>query len=285
MLERFRQPYPLSDNPSRIWVTALATALFVSFFLFLFRPFGLQSLPPTEAPLLIGGYGMITFICVILNLFMAPLLLPQVFREERWTTGHEFIFLMWIVMTIGVGNAVYTAVAFGRSLTLLTILYFQLITLMVAVFPVSFILLLKQNRLLRKNQEHAKELSDRIRRYQKSDDEDIITLTGQNAGDLLSLPGKDILYINAADNYIDVGYLKEGAETRKLIRSSLKTARDQVRTHSSLYRCHRSWIVNLDKVIRVTGNAQGYRLILEGTSVNVPVSRALNSELDARLAK
>jgi hypothetical protein len=285
MLERFRQPYPLNEKPSGTWVTALATGAFISFFLLLFRPFGLQSLPPADAPLLIGGYGMITFLCVIINGFLLPLLLPQVFREEHWTTGNEFVLMIWIVMTIGVGNAVYSAIIFERPLTLLFLIYFQVITVIVAVFPVTFILLLKQNRLLRTNQQQALELSERIRRFKKSDDADFLKLTGENVGDVLNVPGKDLLYINAADNYIEVSYLKDGVETKQLLRSSLKTAREQIRTHTSFYRCHRSWIVNLDKVTRVTGNAQGYRLVLDGTETTVPVSRSLNTELSGRLAK
>jgi hypothetical protein len=41
----------------------------------------------------------------------------------------------------------------------------------------------------------------------------------------------------------------------------------------------------LDQVKRVTGNSQGYRLILNFTDVEIPVSRNLNEEITNRLSK
>jgi DNA-binding LytR/AlgR family response regulator len=38
-------------------------------------------------------------------------------------------------------------------------------------------------------------------------------------------------------------------------------------------RCHRTYIVNTDKIYSVTGNAQGYRLSLHDTQEEIPVSR------------
>jgi DNA-binding LytR/AlgR family response regulator len=38
-------------------------------------------------------------------------------------------------------------------------------------------------------------------------------------------------------------------------------------------KCHRSCIVNLDKVVKVSGNAQGFKLHLKETDFVVPVAR------------
>ena len=49
------------------------------------------------------------------------------------------------------------------------------------------------------------------------------------------------------------------------------------------FRCHRTYLVNLDRVGHVSGNAQGYKLHLEGIDNLVPVSRSLNEEINLRL--
>ena len=49
------------------------------------------------------------------------------------------------------------------------------------------------------------------------------------------------------------------------------------------FRCHRAYIINLDKVEQVEGNAQGYKLKVRGTEERVPVSRSLNKEFSDRL--
>jgi hypothetical protein len=287
MLRYFRQPYPVSDKSSLKWLTAFGIGLFVAVLLYLFRPFGLSTIHPANALVVISGYGLATFLCLFLNFFLVQDLFPGIFDEEKWTVSHQFFYTLWIVLTIGVGNALYTIMIFQQPFTLFTFLYFQAITVAVTVLPVSFILLLNQNRLLRRNQKMALKLSGRIRRYKKMEavDRKLVTLSGANTGDTLTVPSKDILFLNAADNYVEVSYLQENQISRKLLRTTLKAIRLQLKDHTSFYRCHRSWIVNLDQVVSVNGNAQGYRLKLDAGDILIPVSRSLNAELDSRLAK
>lgn len=57
-----------------------------------------------------------------------------------------------------------------------------------------------------------------------------------------------------------------------MLRSSLSRLENQLEGQN-IVRCHRSFIVNLDKVEKVTGNAQGYKLHLETPELVVPVAR------------
>ncbi len=50
-----------------------------------------------------------------------------------------------------------------------------------------------------------------------------------------------------------------------------------------LIRCHRSYIMNPDKVIQVSGNAQGLKLELSNKTYQVPVSRKYIPEIKAVL--
>jgi DNA-binding LytR/AlgR family response regulator len=47
----------------------------------------------------------------------------------------------------------------------------------------------------------------------------------------------------------------------------------------NIYRCHKSYLVNLAKVNHVSGNAQGYKLHLKDVEDQIPVSRKLNEEI------
>ncbi len=40
-------------------------------------------------------------------------------------------------------------------------------------------------------------------------------------------------------------------------------------------RCHKSYIVNLNKVNRISGNAKGYKLQIDELDFLIPVSRSL----------
>jgi DNA-binding LytR/AlgR family response regulator len=53
--------------------------------------------------------------------------------------------------------------------------------------------------------------------------------------------------------------------------------------HASFFRCHRSYIVNMDKVTKVKGNSQGYRLCFNELHDTVPVARKMNEELKRKI--
>ena len=74
-----------------------------------------------------------------------------------------------------------------------------------------------------------------------------------------------------------------GKPTRQLLRITLKEAEEAATACPSIIRCHRAFLVNLDKVVKVDGNQQGYRLHLEGCKNAIPVSRTYAKKLKERL--
>jgi DNA-binding LytR/AlgR family response regulator len=91
-----------------------------------------------------------------------------------------------------------------------------------------------------------------------------------------------LLFIESSDNYCTVVYLENGQLVKPLLRSSLSRLESQI-DMPHIVRCHRSYVVNLDRVERVTGNAQGYKLHLMGGQLQVPVARRYNDTLVAEL--
>jgi DNA-binding LytR/AlgR family response regulator len=48
---------------------------------------------------------------------------------------------------------------------------------------------------------------------------------------------------------------------------------------SEIFRCHKSYIINKNKISSITGNAAGYKLILLGYNTPIPVSRKWNKDI------
>jgi DNA-binding LytR/AlgR family response regulator len=111
-----------------------------------------------------------------------------------------------------------------------------------------------------------------------------VVLQGEGLKERLELPPGDILYIRSSDNYVQVFFRAEGAIRSPLLRSSVKNIEQQLPASSSFFRCHRLFLVNLDLVERVSGNAQGLRLHLRGVEDPVPVSRSLTHTVKERLS-
>lgn len=83
-----------------------------------------------------------------------------------------------------------------------------------------------------------------------------------------------IYFIAAAGNYIEIFYESEKGLSKQLIRNKISHVESQLKKHSSLIRCHRTFIVNVDKVTGMDGNMQGFRLALKGIEHMVPVARS-----------
>ncbi len=94
-------------------------------------------------------------------------------------------------------------------------------------------------------------------------------------GDLkLSVMLDNLLYIESADNYANICYLNKSDVSHFLLRNSLKRIEEQYAADTPLTRCHRSYIVNMDKVkiLKKIKGAIVLELDVERTP-DIPVSK------------
>ncbi len=281
------QPYPIDDSVTKKWFTIFFMGVFIYLFLYIFRPFGLMTLPFDSANKILAGYGLICSAVLVIDLILIPDMFPGVFTESKWNVGKHVLFTLWNIFTIGLANAFYTSRVWKMELTWAKIFQFQVITLVVAILPVTILVMIRQIAMLRKNLNDAQSLTESMNHKKRlnSSNPQFITLKAENAKDDFRIYAHDLLFITSADNYIEVHFMENNVAKKKLIRATLRGARENLRHLTAFYRCHRAWIVNLDRVESITGNSQGYRLVVEHTDVRIPVSRNLNKELSQRIAK
>jgi hypothetical protein len=95
----------------------------------------------------------------------------------------------------------------------------------------------------------------------------------------LSLKTENLLYLEAADNYIYIHYLDNGKVERYLLRNNLKKLSDEL-AESPLVRCHRSFMVNCDKVKLIRREKEGLVLELDLSELlTIPVSKTYVNEV------
>ena len=89
----------------------------------------------------------------------------------------------------------------------------------------------------------------------------------------LSVKVENLLYIEASDNYVTICYLNKDKVSRVLLRNTLKRM-EEVFRDSSVIRCHRSYMVNFDKVKVIRKDKDGLLLELDvPVSINLLVSK------------
>jgi len=289
----FRQPFPHNTS----WQSALKTAAgfgaFITAFLLVFRPFELDTI---NTVLLVKSsfiFGMVTFACIFASIFFLSLLFPQIYTEEKWTTGKQIINMGAVVILVGLVNYLISPLLFDTALSWNKFFYYQGIAISVGLLPITIYSLYVQNHWLQQFAHEAAMLQKKLEEKKGNEQsnnqtpdtvpKEAIIFESDNQAEKKTIDAASLFYIEAASNYIKIFFSQKEKLTYSIMRTTMKKANEAVYPFPVFFRCHRAYIVNLDKIEQVEGNAQGYKLKLQGTDVLIPVSRNLNSEFSDRL--
>jgi DNA-binding LytR/AlgR family response regulator len=122
------------------------------------------------------------------------------------------------------------------------------------------------------------ELNRKLREH-KQDQEKVVHFVSDYQKDSLSLKANHILVIRSANNYIEVFWREDEAVRNQMIRCSMTNAEEAIKEYKFIYKCHRSYLVNVNYIERFEGNSQGYKIIFENLGFPVPVSRSSAAKL------
>ncbi len=261
-------------------IAALVTGLSIAFILNVFQPFGTDRFKHDYKIWILSGYGIVAALSICLYYFLS-LNLFNARQEDRWTIVHE-TFDLFGSMLIGLLMCYfYFLVVFGFKLSGSGMFSFLIRAGSVSILPVLGLygFLFSQFRDLERStiefdqpeKVPSKPLS---RPLHKS-----ITLYGTNKEDVVSTKEEEVIYIKAEDNYVILHLLtKEGIVSRHMIRSTMKLMFDQL-SADIFISCHRSYIINIKKIISLTGNKNNTKVSLEHIKKPIPVSRGKVDEV------
>lgn len=100
---------------------------------------------------------------------------------------------------------------------------------------------------------------------------------------IFSTAVSNILYVEAADNYVNIHYLNEGREDTFILHNTMKQLESDL-ADTPLLRCHRCYFVNSENVKLL--RKEGVNLVLElrGSFKVIPVTKTYAAQVTARLA-
>jgi hypothetical protein len=270
----FNKPYPFSDDLKYNARVIFFISLGVVAFLWLFQPFDIAALETNKKYSIIAGFGLITFLTLILYLLIIPSLFPSKFSSTAWNIKKEIMWNSLILFTILVALFFYT-----RRLGVMEFNFYTVIKLVLtATLPISGLIIINHNRMLRSHLKIADELNKKLKDH-KTDQEKIILFTSDYQKDSLALKINSILIIRSANNYIEV-FWREGSKIdNQMVRCSMTSAEEVVKEYKHIFKCHRSYMVNINYIERFEGNSQGYKLFFENINFPIPVSQNSVSKL------
>ncbi len=97
-----------------------------------------------------------------------------------------------------------------------------------------------------------------------------------NTQEKLNLDPQDIAYVEGEGNYCTVYWHEEGLLQNRILRVTLKQLEEQFITSESIIRCHKSFIINLNEDLKLSGNAKGHFFSSPFFPIKIPVSRSKN---------
>lgn len=268
MLNIFNKPYPFSDDLRHNAVIIFFISIGVFAFLFLFQPLYINTLPLKEKYYLMVGLSVVTFLSLSFNLLVLPSLFTNKFSSATWNVKKEIFWNLWILFTTLVGyfflNNYLGVTKFGFSSVVKLML--------IAVVPISILIVVNYNKILRSHLKVAHELTNKLK-DNKSILDKIVYFNSDYQKDSLAIKVSSLLLIRSANNYIEVFWKQSEAIKNQMVRCSMLYAEEILKEYKFIFKCHRSFIVNINFIDKIEGNSQGYKLIIEGINFQIPVSK------------
>jgi len=283
MLRILQQPAPYIFGWKSLLIRHFFIGAFIAFFLIGFQPFGTADVQMPNKSLYLSGYGWITFIVFSLLYLILPKIFTGWFNEEEWKVWKEIVLVLFALSITFFCCYCYLGWLFGLPFSFKTFFQFYPRAFSLSIFPCVVIALSHYIYQLKKHQTIATAFNEQIDAHNTTTVVSTLSFNDENDREDLTIPKDRLLFLKAANNYVEVYYLDDNKVKMHLLRNRLSKLEEQL-SDKRIIRCHRSYLVNLDKAERITGNAQGYKLHFPFTAEYVvPVSRTKGKELVALL--
>lgn len=274
-----KQPYPYYYEDLKKVFLLLCCISIVSFlFSYLFEPFNTD-----EAEHKISSLEIV----IMHALIPVPIALGYLFLLNKtikdtisWTIGKEFFHLSMILFIIGltdflIRDLIYT----NPDNWSLRYLWEEIRnTFLVGSLLLVILLPLNLERLLYKHLSFLKKLPTQPSTTTVSNS---INITTPIAGEQFELNIEKFLFAKVESNYIEITFSDVNGFQKLLKRMTLKEFEEQLSSFPYVFKVHRSYLVNLQAIESIMGNAQGYALRLKNYSEGtIPVSRSTIQEFN-----
>jgi len=273
MFEILNQPSPLNlEYPKRVKQLLIITILIFVFFI-AYKPFGLNNETLINCIKMSAYFSAVVLVIGVINVIIIPLFLPCLFKEISWTLKRNIAWGFWNLFSFAslifiAHNIYYHFYNFTLRAYLMSFYY-----VFILGFPLTIVSnILYQNYLLKKHQGIAEALNKNLSNENLLSPENQIELI-INKFKNVRIPVHQLLYIEAVGNYIDVVYENNGIK-KIIIRETIGNVEQKTCTSQNIFRSHRSYLVNVHYIKKITGDSQGLKIHLKEIDNIIPVSRS-----------
>ncbi len=266
---QFIPRYLLTKRSLTIMVTSAAAFAFL--FIIIYKPFNVEHW---------AEVSRFVFVACVLGIVLLGMSIAAISRiimcyYAKKNTITYLKYIVWVFVELVLMSVAFTicSTLTGVQLDIVeafekSLLNTSLILLIPYIVCITALTLQDRNERLREiEDDYDKAMQER------AETKNIISFYDERGELQFSVTKENLLYVESADNYINIWYMKGSMPKKLILRNTLKrTAELLIDTH--VMRCHRGYMVNMEQV-KVLRREKGYfflELGIEGVK-DIPVSK------------
>lgn len=267
---RFTIKYPQNYIIKKPVVGAFILFAFSLSFMLLYHPLNAHESFYFDFELTMLAYTLSSSMAGGLLIFLLKKI-PFFAKIEQWTLGKELLAVYIVLQAMGVaiyflGFAIEPPAAESRW-NLATFFNSCKASFLIYAFPFLFFSATNYKFLFLNFEASVKDFQDERQQTLT------VNIRSKLKKETLTFEANELLFAVSDGNYV-IFHLRKEKETKKIpIRNSISDIEKQLAGIPFFFRCHRGFIVNLNRVASKKGNASGYLLRIEHSNDTIPVSR------------
>lgn len=276
-----KKPFPFYENYKQKLLEPILISGFILFFLIVFNPANNSDFLFIQF-WKIFVYCAITFFVIAIFNFIIPIIFKKLFDIENWNIQKTIFFILSKFIFVGLLNGIF-AYNFDNSNSSQQIIPFLidvfLRTVSIGIIPTIIFVFYLEKSLYKKHHNIALKTIENIKNNKQfaSQSPHIKTIAfPPTIKDKIIININDLFCIKAEGNYCIIYFNKNNKLEKTMQRCTLKEIEQENSKNSNLLRCHKSFIINLEKVSDLSGNARGYFFCIDKLNFKIPGSRNLS---------
>lgn len=265
----FNSPLPkyLTDKKNIVSLIIL-TALFAVVFINIYAPFGLETLYEfTELEFL--GLSTLIILTGVLVVVISRVIMYHVSKRKNLLVWQYILWAFAEALAMAIFFTLFEKLFIHDSRFILDLLKISAKNTALVLFIPYSVLWLYFSWQEKKNE--LQKLTDLAIGFEVS--KKMVPLYDEKGALRFSVKAEHLLYIESADNYVNIFYMDKGKIARFMLRNSIKRLEALLR-NTEVIRCHRSFMVNFENVKILRKDKEELILELDSpTNIEIPVSK------------
>lgn len=277
-IRQLRQPLPSFLYQRQSLIPFLISVLiFAILFILIYKPLGIVS---TRMLFEGGDFPLYTTVVVgtgFVTLAASRIMMQMYANKRRMVVWHYLLWVATELLFFTLSLSVLASLIQTEDKTigqLMVRIFVDVVGILIIPYVITMLLLMIKA--------HKKEISKLTEQLEQNPSKGIIgdTVNFYDKSGKLSLVSKkkDILYLESADNYTNIHYIKDGKEERFILHNSMKKMEEAL-TPVGMIRCHRSYMVNVENVLLMRKEKDGLTIELNHGGKTIPVSKTYNEQV------